>query len=78
MMREPEIIKLTKGSFKNSTSGRFSEASKLEGQLHLGRVRRGATVRVTMKDKAFDEMIACKDAKMLTNGYELSTVTHSP
>ena len=73
MMREhQEIIKALQRQFqeyRKTAEVLFkAEASKLEGQLHLQMEEYEEELQyvITMKDKAFDEMIACKDAKILT------------
>lgn len=45
-----------------------AEAQKLEGKLHIQMEEYEEELRyvIRMKDKAFDDMIACKDAKILT------------
>jgi hypothetical protein len=73
MMREhQEIIKALQTQFqeyRRTAEVLFkTEASKLEGRLHLQMEEYEEELNyvITMKDKVFDEMIACKDAKILT------------
>ncbi len=73
MMREhQEIIKALQTQFqeyRRTAEVLFkAEAAKLEGRLHLQMEEYEEELNyvMTMKDKAFDEMIACKDAKILT------------
>ena len=73
MMREhQEIIKALQTQFqeyRKTAEVLFkAEASKLEGQLHLQMEEYEEELKyvIAMKDQAFDDMIACKDAKILT------------
>ena len=73
MLREHQaIVKALQTQFqeyRRTAENLFKhEANKLEGKLHIQMEEYEEELRyvIRMKDKAFDEMIACKDAKILT------------
>ena len=75
MMREhQEIIKALQTQFqeyRKTAEVLFkAEASKLEGQLHLQMEEYEEELKyvIAMKDQAFDDMIACKDADAMVTG----------